>query len=115
MKRLLLFVLLASLATAGRAQGTLPVRKEDGLGAPTELSLPASFLALTTSVERPRRGPLLVVNGQPLPDSVALPPAEDIIGLRELEPAEAVKRYGPRAARGALLIETERRKPGVRP
>ncbi|RTQ52497.1 hypothetical protein EJV47_05660 [Hymenobacter gummosus] len=56
------------------------------------------------------RGPLRVVNGQPLPDSVDTPPAEDIIGLRELEPAEAVKRFGPAAKNGALLIETERRR-----
>lgn len=115
MKRLLLFVLLAGLATPGRAQGALPVLEKDLIGTAAEPSLPVSFLVLTTSVERPRRGPLLVVNGQLLPDSVDLPPADTIIGLRELEPAEAVQRYGPRAARGALLIETERRKPGARP
>lgn len=111
MKPLLLFVLLAGLTTAGRAQGTRPALEEDVIGAPAEPAVPASFLVLTTPAERPRRGPLLVVNGQVLPDSVDLPPAEDIIGLRELEPAEAVKRYGKRAGRGALLIETEKRRP----
>ncbi|RAK69852.1 hypothetical protein DLM85_03070 [Hymenobacter edaphi] len=63
---------------------------------------------LETSLHRPRRGPLLVVDGRVLPDSANLPPAEDIIGLRELEPAEAVARFGSRASRGALLIETQK-------
>jgi hypothetical protein len=66
-------------------------------------------LALTQHRSFRWRGPLRIVDGQPLPDSVDTPPAEDIIGLRELEPAEAVKRFGPRASRGALLIDTEKR------
>ena len=115
MKRLLLFVLLIGPAATALAQGALPVREADVIGAPAERVLPASVLVLTTPVERPRRGPLLVVDGYILPDSVDTPPAEDIIGLRELEPAEAVQRFGPQARHGALLIATEKRKPRPKP
>lgn len=117
MKPLLLCALLSGLLTSVRAQGLRPADDEDRFQALPTLSAPgasASVWGLTVPVLLPRRGPLLVVDGRILPDSAAIPPPEAIIGLRELEPAEAVQRYGSRAARGALLIETERRRPRPR-
>lgn len=114
MKLLPLFVLLLGLAAAAPAQGIRPVADEAAARALPTRPTPgpsAAVWGLAVPVERPRHGPLLVVDGRPLPDSAEVPPAEDIIGLRELEPAEAMRRYGQRARHGVLLIETEKRQP----
>lgn len=53
--------------------------------------------------------PLLIVDGRILPDTATAPPAEEILAMRELEPEEAVAKYGTRARHGALIIDTRKR------
>ncbi|MCC3156955.1 hypothetical protein LJ737_06885 [Hymenobacter sp. 15J16-1T3B] len=110
MKRLMLLGLL--LATVpGFAQLTrLPAEEPEVLPVDVRRVPADAVWGLTTPLHQPRRGPLLVVNGHVLPDSANLPAAEDILAMRELEPEQAVARFGPRAAHGALLIDTVKRK-----
>jgi hypothetical protein len=111
MKHLIPAFLLIGLAAPAPAQSLrLPLGADGPDFVPRPVSSGAVWEPAVTAAMA-RRGPLMVVDGQPLPDSVDIPPAEDIIALRELEPAEAVKRYGPRAAHGALLIHTDKRRP----
>ncbi|TLM96632.1 hypothetical protein [Hymenobacter jeollabukensis] len=109
MKRLLLLGLLLA-AVPGFAQFTrLPAEAPEVFPVDVRRVPADAVWGLTTPLHQPRRGPLLVVDGHALPDSADLPLPDDIIGLRELEPGEAVRRYGQRASRGALLIETAKR------
>lgn len=109
---LLLLALLAVPPAPGFAQAdellpTAGPSVRPGLGS-------EALWAPTVPTPASRRAPLLIVDGQLLPDSVNIPPAADILGLRELEPAEAMRRYGEQGRHGALLIETGRRKRRLR-